>query len=692
MTTRPLTILNLAGLAAILIGRGVFAAGADPSASEWRFIGNNLDQQHFSSLRQINDQTVRGLALAWYADMPTPDGMTGVPLVAGGLVYQSGALGKVFANDVRTGKLVWSFDAHIPFPLPVIASWGARLTRGLALWEEEVITATGDCRLIALDRATGRQLWETRACDPGNFKTITGAPRIGGGKVFIGNSNADSGIGRGHVDAFDAKTGKHLWRFFTIPGDPAAGFESKAMAMASKTWGKDYWKIAGGGSAWDGITYDSKLNLLFVGTDGPAPFDPTQRGVGRGDELFTNSIVALNADTGQYVWHYQTTPDDGWNYAAAMPIMIADLTIRNRMRRVVMQAPKNGFFYVLDAKTGKLINQPKNIVPVNWASHIDMKTGRPVQLADAKYWLADQHRAVVSPSPMGAHSWMPMSYNPATGLVYIPVMDMPTLMSTGYEANKVGALDIDFYYALTHKLPFKGSLLAYDPVAQKPRWQLDVGFPYEGGTLTTAGNLVFQGTTSGYLSVYRADSGEKLWSMFTGSGILGAPSTVEIDGEQLIIVAVGSGSTAAIGFARRFSSDPGGPARLLAFKLNGKAELPILSPREAETIPEPPRPRPDPALAAQGKDIWGANSCELCHGFNMIGGLGSVPDLRRASAQTHSQFAAIVLAGLRKDKGMPVFSDSIGLQDLPALQAYVLEQAWRAYDEQNAHAPSNGGH
>src|SRR6202044_323538 len=249
---------------------------------------------------------------------------------------------------------------------------------------------------------------------------------------FIGNSNADSGIGRGYVDAFDAKTGRRLWRFFTIPGDPSAGFENKAMEMASKTWGEDYWKNSGGGSAWDGMTYDSKLNLLFVGTDGPSPFDPTQRGAGRGDELFTNSIVALNADTGQYVWHYQTTPNDGWNYAATMPIMIADLVIGNQMRHVVMQAPKNGFFYVLDAKTGKLINQPRSIIPVNWASHIDMKTGRPVQLPDAQYWLAQHSRAVVSPSPMGAHNWMPMSYNPATGLVYIPVMDMPTLLSTGY--------------------------------------------------------------------------------------------------------------------------------------------------------------------------------------------------------------------------------------------------------------------
>jgi len=664
---------------------GADAAGtpsAAPLNSEWRFIGNNLEQQHFSPLTQINDRTVKTLGLAWFADMPSKDGMTGVPLVADGVVYQSGAIGKVFANDVRTGKLVWSFDANIRFPLPIVASYGARLTRGLALWEDEVITATGDCRLIALNRRNGQKIWESQACDSKDYKTITGAPRVGNGKVFIGNSNMDSGMGRGYVDAFDVKTGSHLWRFYTVPGDPAQGFESKALERASKTWGKDYWKISGGGTAWDGMTYDSQLNLLFVGTDGPAPLAPPFRGEGRGDELFTTCIIALNADTGEYVWHYQTTPGDGWNYDAAMPIMIVDLKVGAKKRHVVMQAPKNGFFYVLDAKTGKLINQPRNIVPVNWASHIDMKTGRPVQLAAAKYWLTRQKRAVVTPSPTGAHGWMPMSYNPATGLVYIPTMEMPTLISLD-ERNAVGAVNIDWYFAVTHRMPFKGSLLAYDPVRQKARWKRAVGPPYEGGTLSTAGNLVFQGTSTGDLIAYRADNGEKLWSMFTGSGILGAPSTVEIDGEQLVIVAAGSGTTSGIGLFKNVAGDPGGPARLFAFKLNGNVQLPSAQARPLDVIPRPPRPRPDHALAVQGEAVYEANFCEACHGYQAIGGIGSLPDLRRASAETHDMFAGIVLGGLRKDEGMPVFNESITEKQVLALQAYVLEKAWGAYDAQS---------
>jgi PQQ-dependent dehydrogenase (methanol/ethanol family) len=682
MRQLALTVLAVSvaavSVAAVAVARAADNWGAAAPSSDWRFIGNNLEQQHFSSLKQINGSTVKNLGLAWYADMPTKDGMTGVPLVTDGVVYQSGAMGTVFANDVRTGAPIWTFDAHLQFPLPVVASYGARLTRGLALWEDQVIFATGDCRLIALNRKSGRKNWESSACDPKNYKTITGAPRVGNGMVFIGNSNEDSGIGRGHVDAFDVITGKHLWRFYTIPGDPSRGFESKAMESASKTWGNGYANFAGGGTVWDGITYDPQLNLLFVGTDGPSPLVPTSRGEGRGDELFTTCIVALDANTGAYVWHYQTTPGDGWNYDATMPIMIADIAVGGKIRHVVMQAPKNGFFYVLDAKTGKLINQPRNIVPINWASHIDTKTGRPVQREAAKYWLANHNPAVVMPGPTGAHGWMPMSFNPSTRLVYIPTMQMATLI--GLDKSS-GAVDIDYYYALTHRMPFKGSLLAYDPIAQKARWRHDIGPPYEGGTLSTAGDLVFQGTSTGYLIAYRADNGEKLWSRFTGSGILGAPSTVQIDGEQLIIVAAGSGTTSAVGFFKNVAGNPGGPPRLLAFKLNGNVALPLVQP-PSDVIPEPPRPRPAHALALQGKAVYEANYCELCHGFRVIGGIGSVPDLRKASAKTHDMFMAIVLGGLLTDNGMPVFNESITSEQALSLQAYILEQAWRAFDAQ----------
>ena len=657
------------------------SAPLPPSNSEWRLIGGGSFEQHFSPLRQINETTVKQLKLAWFADMPTADGLTGIPMVADGVVYQSGALGKVWANDVRTGKLLWSYDAQIKFPMDLVASWGSRLSRGLALWQDKVLKATGDCRLMALDAKTGALIWEVRPCDPKDYKTITGAPRVGGGKVFIGNANADSGVGRGYVDAYDIATGKHLWRFFTIPGDPAKGFENKAMEMASKTWGPEYWKHSGGGTAWDGITYDPVTNLVYIGTDGAAPYDPQERGSNGGDELFTNAIVAVNADTGAYVWHYSTTPGDGWNYDAIVPVVLADLPIGGEPRHVVMASPKNGFFYVLDARTGKLVNEPKPIVPVNWASRIDMASGRPVPLDDAKYWLKGTNGAVVSPSDNGARNWMPMSYSPQTGLMYIPAMNSPGFMASAVGGNP--AAD-DAYYPLEHKLPFKGTLLAWDPVRQQTRWQRDVGPPVEAGILSTAGNLVFQGTSAGYFNAHRADTGDKLWSFPAGSGILAAASTVEIDGSQLILVAAGSGTTSWLGLtSSKLSGKAAGPTRLLAFSLNGTAHLPA-SNRRPEPFPKPPAPEADAAAAKQGENIFNGRGCTYCHGVEMDVGAGSVPDLRRINAATYALFSQIVRGGLYKDAGMPVFADALSEDEVPALKAYIINEAWKNYRAQSA--------
>ena len=418
---RALSVTIMSALAILALQSCRAVSGDDQS--EWRLIGGNDYEQHYSTLDQINDTTVARLKLAWYADMPAVDGLTGIPIVAGGMIYQSGGMGKAWANDLRTGKQIWEFDAKLRWPMGLVPSWGSRISRGLAVWKDTVLKATGDCRLFALNRKTGRELWEVQACNPDDPKTITGAPRVGGGKVFIGNANSDIGIGRGHVDAFDIETGRRLWRFYTIPGDPAKGFENKAMAMASRTWGKDYWKKSGGGSPWEGITYDPRTNLVLIGTDGPAPISPPARGSSGGDELFTNAIVAVDADTGEYVWHYSTTPGDGWNYAAASPVTLADLEIGGRKREVVMLAPKNGFFYVFDARTGKLVNQPRNLVPVNWASGIDMETGRPRISPAAQYWLNGNKGVLMAPGAEGGHTWPPMSYSPKTGLVYVPMMD-----------------------------------------------------------------------------------------------------------------------------------------------------------------------------------------------------------------------------------------------------------------------------
>jgi len=655
-------------------------SAARNSNSEWLRIGNNDYDQHFSPLSNINDHNVGDLKLKWYANMPVRDGLVGVPLVADGVIYQSGPLGLVFANELKTGKLLWTFDSHLKFPMGVIPSWGARLSRGLALWEDKVIRATGDCRLIAISRKTGQKVWEAQSCDPA-IHTITAAPRVGAGKVFIGTANADDGVGRGHVDAFDANTGKHLWRFYTIPGDPGLGFENKAMEMASKTWGKEYWKKTGGGNPWEAMTYDPRTGLLIFGTDGASPVSPLDRGDGAGDELFTTAVVAVKADTGEYVWHYTTTPGDGWNYDATMPFVLADLKVGGSQAAVVMTAPKNGFFYVFDAATGKLLNEPKPIVHINWASRVDMATGRPVDLPDAKWWLKGSEGAVAFPYGMGAHCWMPMAFSPNTGLVYIPVADA----GTKYWPNRstlVGAIDFDNYYTRDHGGPFKGMLIAWDPVKQEARWQHDIGAPYQGGTLATAGNVVFQGTTEGQFVAYKADTGEKLWSYEAGSGILGAPSTVEIDGEQVVLVPTGSGTTSAVGFAPLLGGNAGGPPRLLAFSLTGHASaLPVRPP--LEPMPKPVAPRPDPKLAAAGQAVWNSAGCELCHGVAANGGAGgSVPDVRRIGTARLALFPQIIRGGLFTNSGMPEFKDIVSEADLPALRAFILQQGWRAYDEE----------
>lgn len=657
--------------------------GAVEDMSEWPLLGRTPDMQHNSPLAQINDDTVSKLGLAWYADIPSRDGLVGNPLVVGGVVYQSGPSGRAYANDVRTGKELWRFAPAVDFdPNSIIATWSMRYSRGLAVSGDHVYVASGDCRLFAVDRRTGKQVWETVSCDRSQIIGITGAPRVGGGKVFIGNNCGDSGATRGFVDAFDERTGQRKWRFYTVPGKPGEPYENAAMEMAAKTWGTNWYeKSHGCGSAWDAMTYDAKLNLLYIGTDGPSPWSPAARAADAGDELFTNSIIAVNADTGEYVWHYKTTPNDGWNFGATMHIMVAELPIDGSTRRVVMTAPKNGFFYVLDAGTGKFISA-NNFTPVNWASHIDQSTGRPVTLPDARYWDNKERRGVVSPGPLGAHSWHAMAYNATTGLVYLPVVVAPTLMQVDPK-SPVGGMLFDMYYGLGNdpKWQAYGELVAWDPVRQESRWRVKRKLSMNGGTLTTSGNLVFQGTADGRFDAHAADTGKQLWSYDVGGSVQAAPTTVEIDGEQVILVAAGNAGAANVGtYLARVTSTPQTrtQARLLAFKLNGGATLP-----KADLVPiaQPPRPRPSAAVAERGGALYERSYCVDCHGLGAESAGGVIPDLRRAGAGTHDQFNQIVIGGLLKASGMPMFSH-LSADEAQAIQAYILEQAWRAYEAQ----------
>lgn len=673
---------------ASLLSRGVDARAHETS---WPLLGRTADVQFFSPLEGINKSNIARLRLKWYADVPTTAGLLGNPLVTGGVVYESGAGGEIWAHDLSTGRMLWSYTPTVKFNGSAEMGIGATSNRGLALWGQYVYVGTPDCRLIAVNRKTGKLTWEVSACDPGASLTISGAPRVGGGKVFIGNANMDLGRGRAHIDAFDARTGRRLWQFFTIPGDPAKGFENRAMAMAANTWGTEWWKKSAGGSVWDAITYDPKLNFLYFGTGGSQPMGLRDRGAMRGNKLFTDCIIAVDADTGRYVWHYQTTPDDVWDYDATAHIMVAELTIDGRPQRVVMTAPKNGFFYVLDARTGKLISA-QNVVPVNWASRIDIDTGKPVERPGARFYERPGESVEIMPSLWGAHNWQAMSYSPETGLIYIPAMDLSMSMElSSSPRDPRGAVQLDWSRDLHD--PARqgriGRLIAWDPVVQQPRWMVNLPHAVNGGVLTTAGGLVFQGTGEGSLYAYDALTGRRLWANYTGSAIQAAPSTVEHHGGQIILVPVGIGGTLARMAPELLGTEGGGPDRLLAFSLTGNATLPP-NPADAR-FTRPPRPRPaDSARVERGRKLFAERDCAECHGRDAIRHPGGdrVPDLRRISAATLEEFAAIVVGGSRRDKGMPVFAGQISTDELEELEAFILSQAWDAYESQSAKARS----
>jgi PQQ-dependent dehydrogenase (methanol/ethanol family) len=679
-TATSLFVITLA----LAVGPVAANAAAAPPNTDWMLLGNSVEMQHHSDLAQINESNVARLGLAWTEDIPSPDGLVGNPLVKDGVVFQSGPLGRIFATDIRTGVLRWKFDAGIDFSSTGFGpKWSSRYNRGLALWDNLALVGTGDCRVIAVDQKTGQKVWENQSCDKTGLYGITGAPRVGAGKVFIGNNCSESGTSRGYVDALDARTGKRQWRFYTVPDDPAKPQSDKVMSMAAATWGSGwYQKTKGCGSVWDAITYDPKLNLVFIGTGGPAPWPPTARGTNAGDELFTNAIVALNADTGAYVWHYSTTPHDGWNLEATMHIMVADLPIKGATRRVVLTAPKNGFFYVLDAKTGQFISA-NNPEPVNWASRIDSTTGRPVTLPDARYWEKPESTAIVSPGPLGAHGWMAMAFDPKRQLVYVPFHVIPTQMTVDLNADgggtKVELYDLD---KKDPKWESFGELVAWDPLRQTARWRVRSKYPVNGGVLHTAGDLVFEGTADGFLNAYGAATGKRLWSKPVSGAIQSAPTTVMVDGEQYVLVASGNNASMASGaYVTRFASTAltrAAPSRLLAFKLGGTAQEAAikLTPR-----PEPPLPRPDWKVVKAGELSYERRACVDCHGRHVVAMGGSIPDLRRAGPETHRMFDQIVRGGLLSANGMPAFSE-MSSQELNAVQAYILDNAWNDYEAQ----------
>lgn len=654
---------------------------ADQQPGNWMTYGRTYSEQRFSPLKQINDQNVGQLALAWYVDLDTRRGQEATPIVVDGVMYFTTAWSKVFAVKAATGEKLWSYDPQVP-PEWAINACCDVVNRGVAVWQEKVFVGTLDGRLVALDAASGKPVWETLTVDRTYRYTITGAPRVVKGKVLIGNGGAEFGV-RGYLSAYDADTGRLVWRFYTVPGDPSKPFEAPVLEKAAKTWTGQWWKFGGGGTVWDSIAYDPALDLVYLGVGNGTPWNRRARSPQGGDNLFTCSVVALNADTGEYVWHYQETPGDAWDFDSAESIVLADLTINQSPRKVLLHAPKNGFFYVLDRATGELISA-KPYTAVSWASGIDLKTGRPVENPAARY---EEGKGVpVAPGPLGGHSWHSLSFSPLTGFVYIPVQDAGLLYKSdehfqqkalGYNAG------IDFVAAGMPQQPeikkailkmIKGHLSAWDPIQQKEIWHIDRSSPVNGGLLSTAGNLVFEGTAQGNLEAYRADNGQKLWSADAQSGVVAAPITYTVSGEQYIAVLAGWGGVFPLSYGEvAFSSGrTQNISRLLAFKLGSKASLPPL-PQFSPPQLNPPKSTATAATIQKGEALF-QRYCLTCHGDVAVGG-GVLPDLRYSGTLDNDQWFDIVLKGQRKQAGMVAFEKELSRDDAAAIRAYVILRA-----------------
>ncbi len=655
------------------------------SGDNWLAYGRNYSEQRYSPLAQVNDANVSELGVAWYVDLPNDRSLVGTPLVVDGTLYYEGSYNVLRAVDAKTGALLWEYDPK------VIETAGDRLrimfdySRGIAFWKGAVYVATIDGRLIAVDASDGTELWSRMTVDPELPLFITGAPRVFKDKVIVGNGGTEFGSIRGYVTAYDAATGEQVWRWYVVPGNPVDGFENEAMAMAAETWTGEWWKIGGGGTVWNGITYDPELDAIYLGTGNGAPWNPKIRSPAGGDNLFLCSIVALDADTGEYRWHYQTTPAEAWDYNSNMDIVLADLTIGGREVKALLHAPKNGFFYVIDRETGRLISA-EPFARTTWATEIDLDTGRPVEVPGARY---EDGEAEVYPSPWGAHSWHAMSFNPGTGLAYLPTMDVGAVYSdAGVDVmtweSPDWAFDGGVGVAIGEAETSTSVLKAWDPVAQQAAWEVPLPGVWNAGTLTTAGNLLFQGRATGQLVAYRADTGEVLWSYDLGSGVSAPPITYAVDGTQYVSLLVGWGGAMA-GLGTSLAAQHGWayrvhPRRLVTFALGGDVELP---PSPPPLIPEPieaPDFVVDPALAEAGGALF-AGKCALCHGFGAVSG-GVAPDLR-ASAVVPSReaFIEVVLGGGRREMGMPQFS---GLSEIQAgtLQHYIRAQAESALRNQ----------
>ena len=662
----------------------------DNPGKNWLNYGRDYSEQRFSPLDKINDDNIQELNLSWSYRFPTARGLEATPLVHEGVIYVTTAWSNVYALDAKNGNALWTFDAQVSKAHLAKTCCGP-VNRGVALWQGtkddqlQVFVGALDGRLIAIDAKTGKVNWSVQTTPIESNYSVTGAPRVLKGMVIIGNGGAELGV-RGYISAYDALTGNLKWRFHTVPGDPSEPQENDALETALATWQGDYWhqQGGGGGTVWDTLVYDSEHDLLFIGTGNGSPWNRDVRSPGGGDNLFLSSIVALKPDSGQYVWHYQVTPRDNWDYTATQQLVLADIELDDQIRSVVMQAPKNGFFYVLDRLTGELLSADP-FTKTTWATHVDMSSGRPVETEEANY--QKNGPSYLWPGPYGAHNWQPMSYSPKTKLMYIPVQNMPFYFSadkkpvthrinrwnTGIDLNEARHPESWVAAKASVDALAYGELVAWDPIKKSRAWDIRHAKPSNGGILSTAGNLVFQGTQEGRFIAYDATNGELLWSFQSDSAILAGPVAYEIDGEQYIAVGQGGGGVAMLTIGNELKYDRVNRNRLLVFKLGEATERHTrMSEKLAKIEPVVIEAETDLAFIERGQILYSSN-CGSCHGISAKSG-GIVPDLRYMSQQTQEEFVNIVLGGSKVHQGMIGFAETLDLRDAKSLHAYLAAQ------------------
>ncbi|HVT34281.1 MAG TPA: PQQ-dependent dehydrogenase, methanol/ethanol family [Nevskiaceae bacterium] len=677
------TCAALAAIISVLAVQAAQATTIDNAAltgagdgSNWPEFGGQFSEQRYSPLDQVNKDNVKRLGLAWSMEVPDVWNVSSAPVEVDGTLYFAVGFSVMYAVEAATGKVLWKYDPHVSRAKMRMA-WGIR---GMAYWNGKVYAGVQDGRLYALDAKSGALLWETQTLQPGDRRYITGAPRVFNGKIIIGHGGADFGHVRGYVTAYDAETGKQIWRWYAVPGNPKDGFEQPELEMAAKTWSGDWWKYGGGGTVWNAMTYDPEFNRVYLGTGNGSPWNAKLRNPGGGDNLFLCSVVALDADTGKYLWHYQTNPNESWDFNSDMDMVLATLPIDGKPRKLLLHAPKNGFFYVIDRETGKLVSAEK-LGKVTWADHIDLATGRPVENRGVRY---KNGETLMWPGSGGIHNWQPMSFSPDTALTYIPAHEM-----AGYyddrgidpqkydmDSEQYGPLGIAPFFDDVPKSAGSSSLIAWDAVKQKAAWTTPTPGATNGGVMSTHGGLVFQGQADGRFVAHDAATGAELWSYDMGVGTQAPPITYTVDGRQYVTVLAGwAGGHMLMGSldAQHGWVGRNHPRRVLTFVLDGKAQLP--------PSPPPSQPQPvddasfqvDHALAEKGKIIY-AKNCVICHGTAGVAG-GAAPDLRASPVPLSADsFNAVVHGGALEPRGMPVFEE-FSVQDLDALRHYIRERA-----------------